>query len=210
MKKILILFFLVLLVVGGWFLFDFYQDSFSPNKVLTQKDCSLFGENWVLYNNEEFNIHFCYDGSWGDVELDETQVGVELRNGISHELSFSKQIYGYPMIVFSTLDYELTGNIDVPPMNWDLLDLSMSDDDINSSLFGHYQKLNSSRFEISGYEGYKVKGEFLEVVYGDYLTLVDYLIPGVDLASEQYNIKIIGNYDLEESLDKLVTTFTVR
>ena len=166
-------------------------------------DCSKLGSSWTPFSNNGTSLSFCYKNSWGATELKETGTSPEARVGTVYYISFSKSVNNYPLISYSTLNFQRLGDSDVPPViNWKTLDFSKSETEL-ARLFTD-ENATAQKLTINSKQVLRVKRNFIEPLSQERITPLDYFMPNVVINGATYNLHIIGSPEQETDLDKLL------
>jgi hypothetical protein len=171
-------------------------------KALSLADCSKIGSSWALFSNNGTSLSFCYKTSWGSTELKETGISPAARKGTVYYVSFSKSINNYPLISYSTLDFQKTGDNDVPAIiDWKALDFNKSETEL-ARLFS--ENATAQKITVNDKQVLKAHSNFIEPLSQERVKSVDYFVPNIVINGTTYNLHILGSSEQEADLDKLL------
>ncbi|HBD05199.1 TPA: hypothetical protein DCZ32_01950, partial [Candidatus Uhrbacteria bacterium] len=143
-------------------------------------------------------------------ELKETGISPEAMVGTIYYISFSDapaqplvNNNPYPLISYSTLDFQTLGDSDVGPgMDWKALDFSKSETEL--ALLFPNENATAQKLTVNGKQILKVNRDLIEPLSGERITPLDYFMPDVVINGATYNLHIIGSPEQEADLDKLL------
>ncbi|HBD05208.1 TPA: hypothetical protein DCZ32_01995 [Candidatus Uhrbacteria bacterium] len=173
-------------------------------------DCSELGSSWTQFSNSGTSLSFCYRTSWGTTELKETRISPEAKVGTIYYISFSDapaqplvNNNPYPLIGYSTLDFQSLGDSDVGPgMDWKALDFSKSETEL--ALLFRNQNATVQKLTVNGKQVLKVHSDSIEPLSQKRVTPLNYFMPNVVINGTTYNLHINGSPEQEADLDKLL------
>jgi len=173
-------------------------------------DCSKLGSAWTAFLSDETSLTFCYRFSWGNPEIAETGTNPSMRTGMVHHVSFpdaphQPSVNGnrYPHISYSTLDFQILGDGDVPPiLDWKELDFGKSEGDL-AGLFSETDAI-VKKLSVNGKQVLQVKRDYIGRLSQEHVTPLHYFIPNVVINGTAHNVHVIGAVEQEEDLDLLV------
>ena len=206
-----------IVVGGGVYLWQNKEAQPVPAQQVNQEqearslaDCNKLGSSWTQFSNSRTSLLFCYKNSWGGTELKETGISPGARVGTMYYISFSDapaqpsvNNNPYPLISYSTLDFQTLGDSDVGPgMDWSALDFSKSETEL-ARLFPD-ENATARKLIVNGKQILKVNRDFIEPLSQERITPLDYFMPNTIINGTSYNLHIIGSPEQEADLDKLL------
>ncbi len=174
--------------------------------------CGKIDSSLALFSDSTTSLSFCYKASWGTPEVKESTTSPESKIGTVYYISFTKivnknRVYDSPLINYSTLDFELTGDRDGSPfMGWSEIDF----DDNEAELVKLFPNQNAvvQKLIVNNRQALKVKSDFIHPLSEERITPLDYFMPNVVINGTAYNLHIIGSSEQETDLDKLLESMT--
>lgn len=197
-------------VGGGVYLWQNKQAQPAPIQQVNQgqearslADCNNLGSSWTLFKNSGTSLSFCYKTMWGSTELKESGISPEAKVGTVYYISFSKSVNNYPLISYSTLDFQKLGDSDVSPViDWSALNFNKNETEL-ARLFPN-ENATAQKLTVNGKQVLKVNRDFIEPLSQERITPLDYFMPNVVINGTTYNLHIIGSPEQEADLDKLL------
>lgn len=207
-KIVTTVFITTIVVSGGIYYFQKTQPASmqqveQKSEARSLTDCNKLGSSWTLSSNSGTSLSFCYKTSWGTSDLKETSISPEARKGTIYYISFSKSVYNYPLISYSTLDFQKLGDSDVPlVIDWKALDYSKSETEL-ARLFPN-ENATVQKINVNGKQILKVNRDFVEPLSQKRVTPLDYFMPNIIINGTAYNFHMIGSPEQEADLEKLL------
>ncbi len=168
-------------------------------------DCKGIGKNWSLYVDKASELEFCYDINWGkpvpSLSTSYATAGKLWYINFPDELDKTKA----PLISYQTLDYQKSGDSDVPVFNWDLINFSLSENELLDTLYPDYM-VESSRLtktKINGKDALKVDLDFIEPLSYTRIQMVEYYIPKV-MKNDNYNLRVAGYKGIKDNIEDII------
>lgn len=199
------------IVGGGVYLWQNKETQPAPTQQVSQEqearslaDCSKLGSSWTLFSSSGTSLSFCYKTSWGGTKLKETEMSPEARIGTIYYISFSKSVNNYPLISYSTPDFQKLGDSDVPEIiDWKALDFNKSETEL-ARLLPSDENAAAQKVIINGKQVLKAHSDFISPLSQTRIQSVRYFLPDVTINGENYNLSVLGSPEQEVDLDKLL------
>ena len=168
-------------------------------------DCSELDSSWTLFSDSGPSLSFCYKTSWGTPEFKETGISPKARKGTVYHISFPKSANYYPLISYSTLDFQKLGDSDGGPgIDWKALTSNKNEVEL-ARLFPN-DNATAQKLTMNGKQVLKINRDFVEPLSQERITPLDYFMPNVVISGTTYNLHIIGSPEQEADLEKLLNS----
>lgn len=182
-----------------------YESFMKPKTLKPSDDCVELGFGWHGARGEGNSpLAFCYRGYWGETQWEETSISPEARIGTVYYVTFTDAVESFPLISYETLDFEKTGDSDVPAIiNWDKVDFNKSNSELAKLMVGD-ENVVAQKLEINGTMVLKITSDRPQWDSEELRPLVQYFVPKVSISGVEYNLHLIGSDQQEADLDKMM------
>ena len=172
-------------------------------------DCSKLGTEWELFKNDRTSLSFCYKNIWGNPDFTESGIDQKRWVGTFNSILPLRSVIDYkiktnnfPMIVYSTLDFQLLGdNTTLPVVDWK--ESNFKSDSELARLFPNDRISYTGKLTVNGQKVLKVYRNYTVPLPND-RSQISYFMPNVVISEKAYNLYVTGFPEQESDIENLL------
>lgn len=183
----------------------------TANENINSEDINT--SDWQTYTNEEYGFSFRYPKEWGEVvvkksEADQYQTGSKIMIIFSNDNSRNANGFVTATVTIESLDYQFTGPADGENIPFSKVDLTQSDNQLNSALKqDNMLEISVKKITLNNKNGLYIKTKNLQLDNSIY-SFDEYLFPKFSI-NDEWNMRIYGDQKIRLELQQIINSINI-